>query len=222
MPRGKSSLSREQILAAALQLVDQAGTANLTMRTLADKLGVGTMSLYYHLPDKTALLDGVLEQTLNSIELLTAKADCCWVEQVRRFALGFRQVGLEHPNVLPLLLTRRFRSTGALRPFEAILRTLREAGFSTEDTLYAYRTLIGYTVGSIWADLTGPFTEPHDATRAEIAQRFMALPTSDFPHLSEIATYIAQTDAESEFRYGLELILKGLQARWHATHPNGS
>ncbi|MBD2774213.1 TetR/AcrR family transcriptional regulator C-terminal domain-containing protein [Iningainema tapete] len=213
MPRGKPSLSREQILAVALQLVDTEGVACLTMRSLADKLGVGTMSIYYHLPDKAALLDAVVEQALSSIEVPQTSDGCNWVEQVRSFALGFRAACQAHPNVLPLILSRRVKTARVVRPIESVLKSLREAGFSTEDTLFAFRTLIGYTVGSMCADLTGPLTETPNATRAEVAQQCIERLDKEFPYLIEVTTHIAKTEAEQEFQYGLELIIAGLKAR---------
>lgn len=210
MPR-KASLSRDQILDAALALVDRDGVDALTIRDLARDLGVGTMSLYYHVPDKEALLEGVAERVLADAAVPT---DGDWAERVRRIVTGLRDAERRHPNALPLIYARRL-SPRALRPIEALLRTLREAGFPPREALFAFRTLQAYAAGSVVMELGGPAARTEGATRADIAGRFAGLPREDFPYLVEAAEQSIRVGPDEEFGYGLDLIVERLRTRLH-------
>jgi AcrR family transcriptional regulator len=211
VPR-KAVLSREQILDAALALVDRDGVGALTVRDLARELGVGTMSLYYHVPDKEALLEGVAERVLADVEVPT-EGD--WTERARRIVEGLRRAERRHPNALPLIYARRL-SPRALLPIEALLGTLREAGFPPREALFAFRALQAFAVGSVIMEPGSAAAAPDGETREDIAGRFAGLPRRDFPYLVEAAEQTARVGPDDEFDHGLDLILEGLRARLRA------
>ena len=109
--------------------------------------------LYRHVPNKAAVLDGVVEIVL--AQLLVDTTDPNWATQLRTVAHHFRQLALAHPNVAPLLLTRPLatplgqRPPGMLRPLEDILALLTSAGFTGNDALHIYRVLCGNLHGHI-------------------------------------------------------------------------
>ena len=127
-------ISRPVILRAALRIVDRDGVDGLSMRRLSDEVGRDPTVLYRHIPNKAALLDGV-------------------AAQLRAVAHDFRRLALEHPNVVPLLVTRPLatplgqRPPGMLRPLEDVLALLTRAGFAGGDALRIYRVFFGYLSG---------------------------------------------------------------------------
>jgi AcrR family transcriptional regulator len=149
----KAPLSRELVLAKALELVDAEGLDALTMRRLGQELGRDPMSLYRYAENRAALLDGVSELVLN--ELTIHPEDPDWKEQLRSIAHNLRLLALEHPNVVPLLVTRPLstplglRPLGTLRPLEQILSLLIGAGFNPAGALHVYRAYYGFLYGHI-------------------------------------------------------------------------
>src|SRR6476469_6822029 len=117
-------ITRDVVLAAALELLDRDGVDGLSMRKLARVLGRDPMILYRHAPNKAALLDGVAETVLAQLKVDPADPD--WAAQLRAVARGYRALALAHPNVVPLLVTRPLatplglRPPGTLRPLEDI------------------------------------------------------------------------------------------------------
>ena len=130
---GSGKITREVVLAAALELIDAGGADALTMRRLARALGRDPMILYRHAPNKAALLDGVAETVL--AQLTVDAADPDWAAQLRAVARHYRALALAHPRVVPLLVTRplatplALRPPGTLRPLEDILALLTRAAF---------------------------------------------------------------------------------------------
>ena len=143
--------SRPVILRAALRIVDRDGVDGLSMRRLSDEVGRDPTVLYRHIPNKAALLDGVAEIVLEQLHVDTADPD--WAAQLRAVAHDFRRLALEHPNVVPLLVTRPLatplgqRPPGMLRPLEDVLVLLTRAGVAGGDALRIYRVFFGYLSG---------------------------------------------------------------------------
>ena len=111
---GSGKITREVVLAAALELIDAGGADALTMRRLARALGRDPMILYRHAPNKAALLNGVAETVL--AQLTVDAADPDWAAQLRAVARHYRALALAHPRVVPLLVTRPLATPLALRP----------------------------------------------------------------------------------------------------------
>ncbi|WP_042374028.1 TetR/AcrR family transcriptional regulator, partial [Streptacidiphilus neutrinimicus] len=147
-PHPDGKLTRERMLACALEIVDRDGVEKLSMRALARALGRDPMSLYRHADNKAALLDGIAETVL--AQLTVDPSDPDWVAQLRAVAHRFRHLALTHPRVVPLLVTRplatplALRPRGTLRPLEDILALLTRAGFTGADALHIYRALFGF------------------------------------------------------------------------------
>ena len=107
-------ITRDVVLAAALQLIDQDGVDGLSMRRLARVLHRDPMILYRHAPNKAALLDGVAEAILAQLKVDPADPD--WAAQLRAVARGYRALALAHPKAVPLLVTRPLATPLGLRP----------------------------------------------------------------------------------------------------------
>ena len=202
----RSPLSRERVLEAAVRFVDREGLEALSMRKLGTELGVEAMSLYNHVPNKSALLDGMIEVLLGELEVPPENGD--WEERVRAGYRAFRRLAHEHPNVFPLLVNRPPETMDGVWLVEEFLRTLREAGYDTKTALHAFRTLSSFTFGYAMAEIRGFALEP-DGSRPG-AQK---IPPRDFPRISELKPQLDKVDHDAEFEFGLDLILSGLRER---------
>src|ERR671916_2504529 len=175
----RQPLSRQRILEAAVRFVDREGVEALSMRKLGSELGVEAMSLYNHVPNKGALLDGMVEVLLGELEV--PPEDEGWERRVREAYRAFRRLAHEHPNVFPLLISRPPETMDGLWLVEEFIRTLRGAGFDAETALYAFRALSSYASGYAMAEIRGFAMEP-TGTRAGAG----VLSPGDFPNINEL------------------------------------
>ncbi len=210
-PDGK--ITRDVVLAAALELIDRDGVDGLSMRRLARVLGRDPMILYRHAPNKAALLDGVAETVLAQLKVDPADPD--WAAQLRAVARGYRALALAHPKVVPLLVTRPLatplglRPPGTLRPLEDILALLTRAGFSGTDALHIYRALFGFLHGHVLDELQELIENP-DETDDLLRLGLHRLPIREFPLLRSLAPALASYDGAAELERGLDILLTGL------------
>ena len=199
-------MSRRRVLEEAVRFVDREGLEALTMRKLGAELGVEAMSLYNHVPNKGALLDGMVEVLLGELEVPPENHG--WEERIREGYRAFRRLAHEHSNVFPLLVNRPPDTMDGVWLVEEFLKTLEEAGFGKETALHAFRALSSYTFGYAMAEIRGFALEP-DGSRLG-AHR---LSPEEFPRLCELRTQLENVDHDAEFEFGLDLIISGLQTR---------
>jgi AcrR family transcriptional regulator len=210
---GNGKITRDVVLAAALEIIDRDGTDALSMRRLARALGRDPMILYRHAPNKAALLDGVAETVLARLEVDSTDPD--WVGQLRAVAGRFRALALAHPHVVPLIVTRPLatplglRPPGTLRPLEDILALLSRAGFSGSDALHIYRALFGFLYGHVLNELQELVENP-DETDDLLRLGLHRLPIGEFPLLRGLAPVLANYDGAAELERGLDILLTGL------------
>jgi AcrR family transcriptional regulator len=210
---GRVKLTREAVLAAALEIIDRDGVDGLSMRRLARALGRDPMILYRHAPNKAALLDGVAETVLARLEV--DRADPDWAAQLRVVAHNYRRLALDHPNVVPLLVTRplatplALRPPGTLRALEDVLALLTHAGFSGPDALHIYRGLFGFLHGHVLNELQELVENPDEVTDL-LRLGLHRLPIGEFPLLRGLAPVLAVYDGATELDRGLDILLSGL------------
>lgn len=205
----KAKFTREQLQEAALALVDSAGLAGLSMRSLAAALGTGPMTLYNYVRDRNELDTLVVDAVMAEARWRgTPSAD--WQRDLRALALASWRAVRRHPHVIPLILTRRGRHATTLDFGEALLRVLARSGRSGRDLLMAFRTVSAFITGSAQAHMAQSADDTVDPTIAEV----QALAPGRFPRLAEMARVAEHVDADEEFRAGLEILLAGLSASW--------
>jgi AcrR family transcriptional regulator len=210
---GNGKITREVVLAAALEIIDADGADGLSMRRLARALDRDPMILYRHTPNKAALLDGVAETVL--AQLTVDPADPDWAAQLRTVARDYRRLALAHPRMVPLLVTRplatplALRPKGTLRPLEDILALLTRAGFSGPDALHIYRALFGFLHGHILNELQELVEKPEE-TDDLLRLGLHRLPIREFPLLRSLAPVLASYDGAAELERGLDILLTGL------------
>ena len=208
----RAPLTRERVLAAAIDLADRDGIASLSMRKLAQELGVEAMSLYHHVANKDAILDGLIDLVFGEIDLPVGEAD--WKAAMRRRAISAREVLRRHPWATGLMESRSTPGPATLRHHDAVLGILRNAGFPLELAAHAYSLLDSYIYGFALQETSLPFNTPEET--AEVAQAMMAeFPADAYPHLAEVITEHALRPGyvyADEFEFGLSLILDALRA----------
>jgi AcrR family transcriptional regulator len=217
----RAPLSRQRVLGAAVALADRGGVASLSMRRLAQELGVEAMSLYHHVANKEEILDGIVDMVFSEIELPSGEIG--WKEAMRRRAVSTRDALRRHPWATLLMESRTRPGAANLRHHDAVLGVLRGAGFSVELAAHAYSLLDSYIYGFASQEAALPFQtgEEAETVAATIMERFAP---SELPHLTEIAVEHVLRPGYvygDEFAYGLDLILDGLE-RARAAQPRAA
>jgi AcrR family transcriptional regulator len=199
-------LSRDKILAAAVRLADREGLEAVTMRRLGQALGVEAMSLYKHVANKDAILDGLLERVLAEVEL-PQPGD--WETELRRAAVSMHDALARHPWACGLVMAPASspNALGArIRYIEALLRTLREAGFTPTEAYYGYHALDSHAVGFTMWELG--HSVPDDAVVEKLVHQ---IESGAYPYLLEHARQHEDDHRQSSFEFGLDLIFDGLR-----------
>jgi AcrR family transcriptional regulator len=210
--RTRAPLSRERVLQAAVSLADRRGLGELTMRKLAGELGVEAMSLYNHVKSKDDLLDGMIDVVFSEIEPPATDGD--WKAELRKRAVSTRDALRRHRWAVGQMEGRTDHGPSNLRIHDAVLGCLRGAGFSIEMTVHAYSMQDAYIYGFCLQEADMASRTPEDF--AAEAQRQMAAyeaALANFPHLLEVVGgHVAKVgyDYDSEFLFGLDVILDGL------------
>lgn len=204
-------LTRERILLAALDLADTSGVDSLSMRKLGQALGVEAMSLYNHVANKDDLLNGLIDLVFAEIGLPLDSED--WKTAMCRRAISAREVLARHRWAIGLMESRTRPGPATLRHHDAVLRCLREAGFSIALAAHAYSALDSYVYGFALQQASLPINKPEEIV--EVAETFLRhFPVDAYPHLAEMAiehVMLPGYDYADEFEYGLDLILDGLE-----------
>ncbi len=203
----RERLTRDRVLRGALAVADTHGIAALTIRSLAGELGVKPMTVYYYVANKDEILDGIVDLVFSEIYLPEVGGD--WRAELTERARSARRVLRAHPWATPLLESRRRPGPVTLRHHDAVLGTLRTAGFSLSATAHAYALLDAFVYGHALQEAALPFEGP-DGTQ-EVAgpvQELMA--AGEYPHMTEMVShYYLQPgyDFADEFDIGLEMVL---------------
>jgi AcrR family transcriptional regulator len=206
MPRPRS-LTPDQLASAALAVLDRAGLAGLTMRTVAKELGMSTMALYRYVRDRDELERLVVEHVLGGVDTTppsgSAELDPTWQERIETMVGRVRAAVGAHPAVVPLTMIHRHRSPAILRWSETVVGILTEAGFDGPRRVIALRGLLSYVIGAIQLEHLGPLSGPGTVAIAE-------LPRDAFPYMAETARYARSVGPAEEFSGGLAILLRGL------------
>ena len=216
-------LTREKVLRAALEFVDANGLAALSMHKLGAELGVQGMSLYSHVANKDALLDGI-------VEAMTAEAEpppgdgTGWRDALRHLAGDIRALILRHPAAAPLLISRQIMTTRQLEQVDGYLGLLMRQGFTEDRAVEVLRTLYGYTLGFalVEANLAaGGQRGPWPDDELSRMRRVTEMVPRDAPdRLLRLAMmFCGQCDMDNQFSLGVELMISGLDGQDGAGSP---
>jgi AcrR family transcriptional regulator len=209
----RTPLSRERVLDGALAVADAGGIAGLTIRSIADKLGVKPMSIYHHVANKEEILDRIVDMVFAEIELPVPGGD--WRTEMYRRAVSERAALNRHPWAIQLLQSRTHPGPATLRHHDAVIGSLRGGGFSIEMTAHAFALIDSYVLGFALSEAALPIHGPESTT--EVAESIMQQYAGDtYPHPTEFSIeHVVKPgyDFGLEFAFGLDLVLDGLAAK---------
>ncbi len=189
----RKALTREAILDAAIEILDRDGMSGLSMRKLGTAVGVEAMSLYNHVPNKDALLDGIHERILLSLETSHART---WQAFVRHQALALHRALMAHPNAIPLFATRPASTAASTDRLVRYLEVLADAGFRPMDALSIVQLVAQLVVGhAMW-------TTGLDAV-------FLAKEAPPAP--KHVARVLEKWDPDRELELGIDALIHGFE-----------
>ncbi|MCD0445125.1 TetR/AcrR family transcriptional regulator C-terminal domain-containing protein [Glycomyces sp. A-F 0318] len=218
-------LSRDRVLRAAVAIADGGGIGSLTMRGLAESLGVEAMSLYHHVANKNAVLDGLVEVVMDEIETAVAAAggpepEADWQGAMRVRVLAARRVLLRHPWAPGVFETRTGTSLAVVRYFDGVLGLMRRGGFTYE---LGHRAL--HALGSRALGFSQELFDPGAVDAPPAPAAAMAAMADQAPHLAAMiadashgGAVLGWCDSQAEFEFALDLVLDGLE-RLRAAGP---
>lgn len=203
----RTALTREAIVSAALRVLDGEGLEGLTMRRVAEELGTGPATLYWHVTDKEQLIHLILDRIMGEIELPEPDPSH-WQDQIREFAHAGRAMFRRHRDVALASLGRVPMGPNLVRIAEWVLGVLRGAGIPDRAAAWFpdLMALVG-AAQSIEDDLASTGDDP---IVAAMGQYMASLPRDQFPNLTAIASDMVSGGADERFEFALELLLRGL------------
>lgn len=206
----RAPLSRERVVRAALVVADGGGIDSLSIRHIAEALGAKPMALYNHISSKNDILDGIVDLVFGEIDVPSSHID--WKVAMRLRAHSARDALVRHPWASTLMQSRTNPGRETLRHQNAVIGTLRAAGFTIHQAAQAFSVMDSYIYGFTQQQQNLTYTTPEEA--AAVAQQILEqLPADEFPHLADmIIEHALQPDYDyaAEFDFGLDLILDGL------------
>jgi AcrR family transcriptional regulator len=226
--RRRDPISREAIVAAAIRLLDADGLDALSMRRIADELGTGAASLYWHVGSKDGLLDLIFDEIIGEgLESFPGPASGDWREQLKDVARAQRAVTLRHPYIVRISIGRIPMGPNALRYSERVLAILKAGGLPPDLAVKGSHLLIA-TVNGFTVDETGvsdsesaPETADTAAAAAMATEYLASLPADQFPNLVALADQFGYVDRDAQFELLIDIFVDGL-ARKAAAAAGGT
>jgi AcrR family transcriptional regulator len=209
MPK-RTPITRQRALETAVAIADAEGLEGLTMRRLAKELGIEAMSLYHHLANKEAILDGMVELVFGEIDMPAGEGD--WRTAMLARGRSVRRVLTAHPWAISIMQSRTSPGPNTLGHLDAFLGACRGAGFSVLLTAHAVSAIDSYIYGFVLQEVNLPFD---DASEMDEMVEAILPDLSAFPHLAELTVeHVLQPGYSygDEFEFGLGLVLDGLEA----------
>jgi AcrR family transcriptional regulator len=205
----RTQLTRERVMTAAIELADRDGIESISMRKLAQELGVEAMSLYTHVRNKNDLLDGMTDAVISQIPMSADGAG--WKASLRQLALAARSIMLRHPWAPRTVETQTAPGPAALHYVNSVLGILREGGFSIAQTHHALHIL-----GSRVLGFTQALFDDSGDLEPEAAAHLASELSASHPYVVEMALAVTHggtlglCDDDTEFEFALDFILDGL------------
>ncbi|HSK48125.1 MAG TPA: TetR/AcrR family transcriptional regulator C-terminal domain-containing protein [Coriobacteriia bacterium] len=206
--RSTGPLGRDEIVSAALALVDASGPDALSMRRLGAQLGVDPMAIYYHVPDKKAgLVVLIIEAIMAEVDLNAGEAGAPPHERLCQLAGAFRSALLAHGNAAELLVGRNLETPSELRPIEKMLAALLDSGLAPLQALWAVNAVSDYVIGAATMQLRMQRAVAEGKPTVTQASR---LPAEEFPALRHVLAVAGVSRFDAQFEFGLEALVSGL------------
>ncbi|GAB3682984.1 TetR/AcrR family transcriptional regulator C-terminal domain-containing protein [Actinocorallia lasiicapitis] len=202
-------LTKDGIVLAAIALVERDGEAALSMRAVANELGVAVMSLYNHVPSKNALLSGIAQYVMAGLDLPDDE-ERDWRERGRALVHAFRRVARDHPACMMIVTTHSVEFPVGIRSVERALSVADAAGFDGATSVRIMRALIAYALGAQLRELD--MVKMLDYLPPDPAAAFTQLDPVEFPHVTALAKELTAHSPDSDFEFGLDLLISAIDA----------
>jgi TetR/AcrR family tetracycline transcriptional repressor len=215
----------ESVAEAALHVIDTAGLDGLTVRALAQELGVGTMTLYWYVKNKDEVLDLVSDRLLAGVSFPPSEQD--WRVSARQGAIAVRAALLRHANAVQVLVNRGSFGPNGLRMLEESLAVFRAAGFDDNDAADAYFTISNFVTGFCTFETASPGRAGHPGmdmrSYGQVLRQYIeSLPADRFPNLHAAAPRIFSASLNERFEFGVDCLIAGFEARLRAAKTASS
>jgi AcrR family transcriptional regulator len=211
----REALTMERVVETALAIVDRDGLEKLSMRKLGAELGVDPMAVYHYIPNKAALLDGLIEAVMNELGVACSREA---TEDVTEWFVSafhnFWEVLRAHPNVLTVMATRPITGDAGLRSAECVLRELHTIGLPAEDAMAALMSLTTMTVAIALAEAGRAPGAMHPTVQEKIENCYLALPPEEFPLFLEGLNKVPTKDWGRIFDFSIRIFVAGLTATY--------
>ena len=208
---GEEALTRERVVSTALSVVDEEGLEAMSMRRLAKELGVDPMAIYHHLPNKRALLSGMIRKAFSEMRVPEGAENWDWRERVRAWARAFRDVERTHPKLVPQLASYPEAAAEAtLESTEELYAAFEAAGMSPREIVAAVGVVVDYLIGFALAEASGAVGEPDE--QREMIAMLDARPQGELPAMRRTFETLTDEDLGTDFEFGLDVLLAGLEA----------
>jgi AcrR family transcriptional regulator len=207
----RQRLTREAILDGALQLIDREGLDALTMRSLADRLGVVPMALYRHVANKDDLIDGVLDHAAG--EVVVPAPGLGWREGLDALARSIRDTMLRHPAIAARVIDRPTLGPASILIGEYGLGLLCDGGFDARTAERGLNLVVVYALGFVALEVPRLPSSAIALDESELVAAYDALPVDEFPHTTAIRPRPGAIVDEEQFEFGLTCILDGIAGR---------
>ena len=224
----RAPLSRDAILRAAVEYVDEHGLNALTMRRLGEVLGVEAMSIYHHVNGREDLLEGIVERVVSDVRVPPYEPlgpANGWQAFLQHVAHAVRRIAVEHPALFPLVATRPPAAPWLRPPLRSIdlvedfLTGLVQRGVGDDEAVDTYKVFASFLLGHLLLEVaergvpTAPEREPLDEGDAGVPQTDAKSDLEGYPTLVRLADRLKQHDADAEFERAVEDLLDRLDAQ---------
>lgn len=210
-PRGRPTVDRElsprKIVAVTLRRIREGGFASVSMRQVADELGISATALYNHFPNKDALLDEVAEQIYAAIPQPDRRLP--WTERLRLWLLTQERVHLDHPGLARFLLARHSGSTAAFRWLDSVFRILSEGGLDEEEQIICIRRIAFLHNPLIYLDAPQREAEARSGSPVDSAHQHAL---GHYPYLARLVDRWSGSPSQDDFERALEHAIAGMEA----------
>ena len=207
----REALTMERAITTALAIVDRDGLEKLSMRKLGAELGVDPMAVYHYIPNKAALLDGLIEAVMNELGIACERDHA---EDVTEWFVcafhNFWEVLRAHPNMLTVMATRPITGDAGLRSAERVLYELHGIGLPSQDAMAALMSLTTMTIAIALAEAGRSPQNMDPSLRTKIENCYLALPPAEFPLFLEGLAQPPAKDWSQIFDFSIRVFVTGL------------
>jgi TetR/AcrR family tetracycline transcriptional repressor len=212
----RAGLTREAIIKAALEIVDREGLDALSMRHLGSMLKVDPMAIYYHVPNKSALLDGLVEAIMGEIDLTLDDRSLPDPERIIAAAHIYRDVMMAHPQAVQVFAINNLNTRESFRPVEYLLDMFLGAGFSPHRALAAVNIFGRFVRGFVLFEVhQGIADEVNACNGCEVPESLQQLlPVEEFPRMHQVMASVGALGSADEFDLGIRALVEGMFANF--------